>query len=171
MDFSELAKSRYSVRAFSDRKIEDDKLQTILEEARVAPTACNNQPQILYVLKSDEAIKTLESVTKFVFGAKTVVIFTIVKEEEWKNPFTKDYHTVEIDVSIACTQAMLQAWELGIGSCWVGYFDPEKVRKAFSIPKTEQIVAILPLGYPADNAKPALGHFSRKPLEETVKYL
>ena len=81
MDFSELAKSRYSVRAFSDRKIEDDKLQTILEAARVAPTACNNQPQRLYVLKSDEAIKTLESVTKFVFGAKTVVIFTSVKEE------------------------------------------------------------------------------------------
>lgn len=171
MHFSELINSRFSVRAFSDKKIEDEKLQTILEAAKSAPTACNNQPQRLYVLQSGEAIQKLESVTKFVFGAKTVIIFTSVKEEEWKNPFTKEYHTGEIDVSIVCTQAMLQAWELGIGSCWVGYFDPEKVQKAFAIPKTEQIVAILPLGYPAENAKPAPAHFSRKPLEETVKYL
>ncbi|MDE7082732.1 MAG: nitroreductase family protein [Clostridia bacterium] len=171
MEFLELAKSRYSVRSFSERRVEDDKLKIILEAARVAPTACNNQPQRLYVLQSDEAIEKLKQASKFVFGASTVIVFTSVKEEEWKNPFTKDYHTGEIDVSIVCTQAMLQAWELGIGSCWVGYYDPEKVRKALSIPKNEQIVAILPLGYPSEDCKPAAAHYLRKPLEETVKFL
>ena len=88
-----------------------------------------------------------------------------------EKPVSAEYYTGEIDVSIACTQAMLQAWELGIGSCWVGYYDPEKVAKAFSIPESEKIIAILPLGYPAENSQPAPAHYSRKPLSETVKYL
>lgn len=171
MDFIELAKSRYSVRSFSDRKIEDDKLKIILEAAKVAPTACNNQPQRLYVLKSEGAMQKLKVSTKFVFGASTAIIFTADKNAEWKNPFTSDYHTGEIDCSIVCTHVMMQAWELGIGSCWVGYFDPEKVREAFAIPENEQIVAIMPLGYPAEGCKPAAGHSIFRPMEETVKYL
>lgn len=171
MSFIDLAKSRYSVRSFSEKPIEDEKLNLILQAARSSPTACNNQPQRLYVLRSEEAIEKLASSTRFVFGAKTAIIFTADRNEEWKNPFTSDYHTGEIDASIVCTLAMMQAWELGIGSCWVGYFDPEKVRKAFSIPANEQIVAILPLGYPSADAKPAAGHGLRKPLEKTVKYL
>ena len=70
MNFSELAKSRYSVRSFSEQPVEDDKLNIILEAGQVAPTACNNQPQKIYVLKSDEAIEKLKAVNKFVFGAK-----------------------------------------------------------------------------------------------------
>ena len=171
MEFTELAKTRYSVRSFSDRKIEKEKLNALLGAAKVAPTACNNQPQRLYVLQSGKSIEKLNNVTKFVFGAHTVIIFTSVKEEEWINPFTKEYHTGEIDCSIVCTHVMLQAWEMGIGSCWVGYFDPEKVRKAFDIPENEQIIAILPLGYPAEDSKPAPGHSIFKPMEKMVKYL
>lgn len=171
MDFITLSKSRYSVRTFSARKVEDDKLNIILDAANAAPTACDNQPQRLYVLRSKEAMEKLKLSCKFVFGASTAIIFTSVKEEEWVNPFTKDYHTGEIDASIVCTHAMLQAWELGIGSCWVGYYDPERVRKTFAIPKNEQIVAILPLGYPSDDSKPAAGHFKRKPITETVKFI
>ena len=171
MNFIELVKSRYSVRKFSEKKIEDKKLKILLEAANVAPTACNNQPQKLYVLRSEEAIEKLKASSKFVFGASTAIIFTSVKEREWKNPFTSEYHTGEIDCSIVCTHVMLQAWELGIGSCWVGYYDPEKIRAAFSIPENEQIVAILPLGYPAEDSKPAAGHTIFRPMEETVKFL
>lgn len=171
MDFKDLAVSRYSVRSFSDRKIEKEKLQIILEAAKVAPTACNNQPQRLYVVQSEEGIKKLSAITRFTFGAGTVIIFTSKEAEEWKNPFTEEYHTGEIDVSIVCTHVMMQAWDLGIGSCWVGYFDPEKVRAAFNIPADEKIIALLPLGYPSEEAKPATGHFKYKPLENTVKYL
>lgn len=171
MNFTELIKSRYSVRKFSDKKIGDADLKILLEAANVAPTACNNQPQKLYVLRSAEAIAKLNNSCKFVFGASTAIIFTSVKEREWKNPFTSEYHTGEIDCSIVCTHVMLQAWELGIGSCWVGYYDPELIENEFSIPANEKVVAILPLGYPSKDNKPAAMHFSRKPLEQSVKYL
>lgn len=171
MNFTELSKSRYSVRSFSDKKVEDEKLQIILEAAKVAPTACNNQPQRLYVLRSGEAIEKLKSVTKYVFGASTAIIFTSKTDEEWKNPFTDEYHTGEIDCSIVCTHVILQAWELGIGSCWVGFFDPEKVREAFNIPRSEKIVAILPLGYPSEDCKPSPRHTVYKNLDDTVRYL
>ncbi|MDE7084690.1 MAG: nitroreductase family protein, partial [Clostridia bacterium] len=125
----------------------------------------------LYVVNSNEGIAKIAAATKFTFGASTVIIFTSKTSEEWNNPFTDDYHTGDIDVSIVCTHAMMQAWELGIGSCWVGYFDPEKVRSAFNIPSGEKIIALLPLGYPADDCKPSRGHFMRKNLQDTVKYL
>lgn len=171
MYFKEMAKTRYSVRAFSPKKVEDEKLKVLLEAANAAPTACNNQPQRLYVVKSDEGIRKLNEITKFIFGATTVIIFTSKRDEEWRNPFTDEYHTGEIDVSIVCTHVMMQAWELGLGSCWVGYFDPEKVRAAFNIPADEQIIALLPVGYAAKDCKPSGGHYKRKSIESTVKYL
>ena len=171
MDFIDLAKSRYSVRAFSDKKVESEKLDIILETARVAPTACNNQPQKIYVLQSESAIEKLKEVSKFVFGAKTVIMITSDKNCEWKNPFTDKYHTGEIDCSIVCTHMMLQAWELGIGSCWVGYFDPDLIARKFNLPKNEQVIALLPIGYPADGSKPANGHYASKTLNEMVSYL
>ncbi len=171
MDFKDLAKSRYSVRAFSEKKIEDEKLQILLETANVAPTACNNQSQRLYVVRSDEGIKKLNEVSHFVFGASTAIIFTSKVSEEWVNPFSDEYHTGDVDVSIVCTHVMMQAVDLGLGSCWVGYFDPDKVREAFSIPEDEKIVSLLLLGYVAEGHKPSGGHFIRKPLDKTVKFL
>lgn len=171
MDFYELSKSRYSVRSFSDKKIENEKLQKILECANFAPTACNRQPHRIYVVQSVENIEKLKKVCRCVFGANTVLIITSNTNEEWKNPFTSEYHTGEIDCSIVCTHIMLQAWELGIGSCWVGYFNPEQIAKEFNIPKNEKVVALLPLGYPSDDSKPILMHFSRKDLKDTIKYI
>ncbi len=91
--------------------------------------------------------------------------------EAWKNPFSKDYNTSDIDGSIVCTHLMLQAWELGIGSCWVGYFDLEQVKKVMGLPDNEKLVAILPIGYPSEKSKPAPMHYSRKELNQIVKYL
>ncbi len=171
MDFSELIKTRYSVRSFSDRKIEGDKLEKIIEAAKVAPTAKNMQPQKIYVLQSEEALKKINSVCRCIFGAPTVLLITSDTEEEWKNPFTNDYHTGDIDCSIACTHMMLQAWELGIGSCWVGFFDPELVKKTFALPAKQKLVAILPLGYPSADSKPIAMHSTFRPMSEMVKCL
>lgn len=171
MNFSNLAKSRYSVRSFSDREVEDEKLKIILEAANVAPTACNRQPYRIYVLKSEEAIEKLKAVSKFVFGSKTVLMIAADRNLEWKNPLTNKYRTGEIDCSIVCTHMMLQAWELGIGSCWVGYYDPDLVAKQFDLPENEQIIALLSLGYPSGDSVPAKGHFTFRPIEDTVKYL
>jgi nitroreductase len=171
MSFFDLIVSRYSVRKFSDKEIEQEKLQRILQAAMVAPTAHNSQPQKIYVLKSNDAIKKINSVCKSVFGAKTVLLICADENLEWKNPFTGEYHTGEIDCSIVGTHIMLQAWELGIGSCWVGYFDPNIVKMTFGIPENEKLIAIMPLGYPAEDSKPSQLHSAYRAMEDMVKYL
>ena len=85
MNFLEAAKSRYSVRKFEDRKVEADHMKMILEAANAAPTACNYQPQRIYVIEKEENIEKLNSVCKCIFGAKTVLMFTYSTDEEWKN--------------------------------------------------------------------------------------
>lgn len=171
MNYSELIQTRYSVRAFSDKPVEEEKMAQILEAGRVAPTARNTQPQRLYVCQSKESMDKLNSVCSCLFGATTAIIFCYEKEETWQNPYDKKYHSGFLNTAIVCTQMMLQAWDLGIGSCWVGNFDPAEVVKAFSLPDSLQVVAILPLGYPKEGTKPSERHFLRKDLHETVQFL
>ncbi len=171
MEFIELAKSRYSVRSFSNKQIEDEKLNKILEVAKLSPTAGNKQPQKIYVLQSEKALKQINTICKCIFGAPTVLLIVADETEMWKNPFSNNYNTGDIDCSIVCTHLMLQAWELGIGSCWVGYFDLEQVGISMELPDNEKIVAILPIGYPSDKSKPSPMHYSRKELNQLVKYL
>ena len=171
MEFLQLAKSRYSVRSFLNKQIESETLNKILQAANIAPTAANKQPQKLYVLQSEQALKKINSVCKCIFGAPTVILITANKNEMWKNPFSQDYNTGDIDCSIVSTHLMLQAWELGIGSCWVGYFDLSEVAKALDIPTNEKVVAILPMGYPSEKSKPAPMHTSRKELDQIIKFL
>ncbi len=171
MNFMELAKARYSVRSFSSKKIEDEKLNKILEAARISPTAANQQPQKIYVLQSEEALRQINSVCQCIFGAPTVLLIAADETETWKNPFSKNYNTGDIDCSIVCTHLILQAWELGIGSCWVGYFDLAQVEKTFDLSDNEKLIAILPMGYPSEDSKPSSMHCSRKDLAQIVKYL
>ena len=89
------------------------------------------------------------------------------KEKAWTNPFN-DRNSVEMDCSIVTTQMMLQAQELGLGTCWVCWFDTALTKRTFGIPENEEVFALLPLGYPAEVSKPSSMHDSRKPLEETV---
>lgn len=138
MEFLELAKSRYSVRSFSSRQIEKEKLDKILLAGNVAPTAKNNQPQKIYVLQSKEALQKINDVCGCIFGASTVMLIAANKDEMWKNPFYYTYNTADVDASIVCTHMMLQAWELGIGSCWVGLFDEQKVKRQMNLPDNEK---------------------------------
>ena len=157
MEFFKLVSERYSVRSFSEKRIEDEKLNAILKAAQVAPTACNNQPQRMYVLQSAEAIEKLKGVTKFVFGASTVILFTSKVTEEWKNPFSQEYHTGDIDVSIVCTHAMLQAWELGIGSCWVDISTPKRCERLSIFPPTKRLLRCCLWGIPPPTPSPRAG--------------
>ncbi len=171
MNFSELVKSRHSVRSFSDRPVEKEKMDLILEAGRVAPTAKNMQPQRLFVCQSKESMEKLGTVCSCLFGAPTAVLFCYEKGEAWVNPYDKKIHSGYVNTSIVCTHMMLQAWDLGIASCWVGRFDPKEVANAFEIPDHLEVVAILPLGYASENSKPNERHFLRKELSETVTYL
>lgn len=167
MDFYELTKARYSVRKYADKPVEEEKLQKVLAAGAAAPTAKNQQPQRIYVLESKEAIEKIRGITRCAFDAPVVLMVCGNKDAAWTNPFN-NRNSAEMDCSIVTTQMMLQAQELGLGTCWVCWFDTELTKETFGIPENEEIFALLPLGYPAESSKPAAMHDSRKNLTETV---
>ena len=171
MTFLELAEDRYSVRSYSDRPIEQEKMDRILRAGQIAPTAVNFQPQKIYVLKSSEALQKVRTVTRFAYNAPVVLLVCVDQTQVWRSS-SEPYDTGEMDASIVCTHMMLEAWELGIGSVWVRGFDSRQVAKVFGLPKHIKPICLLPIGYPSENSKPyAQWHFSYKPLSETVEEL
>jgi len=165
--FLNLASRRYSVRRFSDKPIDKTTLDLILEAGRIAPTACNFQPQRILVIESDEARAKVKECTACHFDAPLTLLVCYDQTVSWKRKFDGD-EGGPIDASIVTTQMMLQAFELGVGSTWVGSFDPQKVRKVFKLPENYVPIALLPLGYPAADAAPSSGHAKREPRENTV---
>lgn len=169
MDFMELATQRYSVRKFTEQRVEKQILDKILEAGHVAPTGCNYQPQRILVLNSDNAVEKLKKCTKYHFNSKTALLVCYDKTECWKRKY--DGKTCgEVDASIVCTHMMLRAFELGVGSTWVMSFDPEATRREFNIPENIEPVSYLVMGYPAEDAKPMHLHSEYRPLEEVIVY-
>ena len=168
MSFLELAKARYSVRSFQDRPIEEEHLNMILEAGRVAPTACNFQPQRIYVARSAEARAKLASVCRCTFGAPVILVVCYDRERDWKNKLLPGYESGETDAAIVCTHMMLQAFELGIGSCWVGYFNPKTVAETLGLPENVTVSALLPMGYPAEDAQPLPLHEQVREFADTI---
>lgn len=171
MNFSELAESRYSVRKFDGRTIEPDTMQKILQTGNIAPTGCNYQPHRIYVIENPEKIGLLNKLSKCIFGAKTVLLFTLNTDEDWKNPLEKGVHSGIQDVSIVATHIMLQAWELGVGTCWVNYFSPSALEEALGLPANEKAILLMPMGYPAPDSEPLKLHSECKDISETVTFI
>ncbi len=169
MTFQELAKNRYSVRSFKDTPIEEEKLNLILEAGRVAPTACNNQPQKIYVAKSAEARQKLASVCRCTFDAPVILVVCYDRTRDWKNKLMPGLESGETDAAIVCTHMMLQAADLGIGSCWVGYFNAQAVSEVLSLPENVTVSALLPMGYSAEKAEPLALHTQYREFEDTIE--
>lgn len=145
MNFLQLAKERYSVRKYLAKNVEESKLNHILEAGRVAPTALNKQPQHFLVIGSQEGLAKLNKAGN-THGAPLAIVICGLKDQAWVRP--QDGHNMaEIDASIATTQMMLAAWEQGLGSCWITWFDPAIVREEFNLPDNAVPVNILALGY------------------------
>jgi len=170
MEFREVIGKRYSCKKYSDRQVEADRLNAILEAGRLAPTAKNLQEQRVYVLQSREALAKLDAVTPCRYGAPTVVIVAFDKNSVFTYPGGKRDSGVE-DASIVATHMILAAADAGVDSCWINYLDPEKTAAALGLPENEEVLMALDLGYAAEGAGPLPNHFSRKPLSETVFYL
>lgn len=169
MDFLKLAEERYSVRSFSDKAVEQEKIDAILRAGQVAPTACNLQPQKILVIQSSEALEKIRKCTMCHFNAPLAILTCYDRELCWK----RDYDgktSGDIDASIVTTHMMLAAAELGIGSTWVMYFIPEAVREEFDLPENYEPVSLLAMGYPSESAKPYPGHTEKKALHDTVSY-
>ena len=172
MTFLELAKARYSVRSFQDQPIREEDMNRILEAGLVAPTACNYQPQKIYIAKSKDAREKLASVCPCTFGAPVILVVGYDRTRDAKNKLMPGYTFGEIDATIVCTHMMLQAWELGIGSCWVGLFNDKEVSEAFGLPANIHPVALMPMGYAAEDCTPNEAmHGVSRPREETIAFL
>lgn len=167
--FYELAKNRYSVRKFKPEPVSKETMQKILDVALLAPTACNKQAFKIIVVDSAEGLSKFRKCTMCHFDAPNALIILANKEETYK----RDYDgkpSGDIDCSIVTTHLMLEAYELGVGSTWVMHFIPEAVVTEFNVPETYEPVAILTLGYPAEDAKPAMNHTKSKSLDDILLY-
>ena len=171
MSFLELASSRYSVRKFMDKPVEQEKIDAILSAAKAAPTACNNQPQKIYVVRDPEAVERLRGVCKCTFGANLIFVVGYDENRSWKNKLMPGYESGETDAAIVCTHMMLEAWDLGIGSCWVGLFNSDEIRNALGIPEGVRITALLPAGYPAEDSAPIALHSIFRDETDMVSYI
>jgi nitroreductase len=166
MGFSELIRARYSVRAYKPDPVEEDKLQQVLEAARLAPTAANRQPFQIIVIHTagrEAELKRVYNRGWFV-QAPLVLCACGIPAENWVRMDGKNYN--DVDVTIAMDHLILAAADIGLGTCWIAAFDPAAAREVLNLPDGVEPVAFTPLGYPADGPRPK----SRKPLESLVRY-
>lgn len=169
MDFMELAKRRCSIRAYEDRKVEPEKLERILEAARIAPTAKNLQPVKLLAVQSGEGLEKVGKAAN-IYGAPLAIIVCADHQRAWTRPFDGKRST-DIDASILTDHMMLEATELGLGSVWICFFKPDVIREEFSLPEHLEPVNILAVGYASGApASPDRHDKTRVSMDELVSY-
>jgi nitroreductase len=165
VEFQELIKKRYSVRAYKPDPVEEEKLQQVLEAARLAPTAANRQPFQLIVIPTAgheaELLRIYDR--KWFVQAPLVICACGLPAQGWVRMDGKPY--VDVDVAIAMDHLILAATDLGLGTCWIAAFDPTAAREVLGLPDGVEPVAFTPLGYPADRP----GMKKRKALSQLVR--
>ena len=170
MDFSEVIKNRYSCKKFSGKEVEKEKLAKILEAGRVAPTAKNLQEQHIYVVQSEKGLAAIDKVTPCRYHAPVVLVVAYNKNNVFTYPGEKRNSGME-DASIVATHMMLAAYNEGIDSCWINFFNPDELAQALNLPEEEEILMLLDLGTAAEGTGALPNHSSRKELAETVTYM
>jgi nitroreductase len=167
MEYSDLIAARYSVRAYRPDPVEDEKLQAVLEAARLAPTAANRQPFQLVVMRTagrEEEIRKIYRKPWFV-QAPLVIGVCAISSLAWVRESDR-FNARMIDAAIVADHLILAAADQGLGTCWVAAFDVEAARSIMELPDEAEPVIFTPLGYPADQPGPKV----RKPLSELVRY-
>lgn len=170
MEFKEVVRNRYSCRKYSDRKVEPEKLEAILEAGRLAPTAKNLQEQRIYVIQSEEGLAKIDAVTTCRFGAPVVIAVAFDKNNVFTYPGGMK-NSGDEDATIVATHMILAAADEGLGSCWLNLFDPQQTAELLGLPENEELVMLMDIGYAAEDAVPAKAHERRKDLSETVRFL
>ena len=169
MEFSDLAKQRCTTRGFNGTAIPEEDLQKVLSVSRLAPSACNRQPQRIIVVREPENLSKVQKAYK-TFGSPCVLIICRDRRNELVRPFDNKC-SGDLDIGIVCDHMMLAARELGIGSVMVGLFDPAIIRNEFELPEYIEPTALLILGYPANGfLSPDRHQTERKPLCDTVMF-
>lgn len=164
MSVSDAIKARRSIRRYQDRGVEEEKLNQVLEAGRLAPSAKNMQEWKFIVVRDKDTRSKLSEAAKgqaFV-GEAPVVIVACATLTDYV--MTCGQLTYPIDVAISVDHMTLLATEVGLGTCWIGAFYEEEVKKILAIPPEIRVVAMLPLGYPAESPLPR----PRKPMDDIV---
>ena len=169
MEFERLISERYSVRSYREEHLSQTVIDRILAAGHKAPTGCNYQPQRILVINTDESIARLCTCTRSHFGAPTAMLICHNKNESWRRPYDGALSS-PVDAAIVTTHMMLAAHDMGVGACWVMHFNPAAMKETFGIPEEVEPVALLMLGYPAEDAKPIEMHYKTRPIEDVVCY-
>jgi nitroreductase len=167
MDFFDVINRRYSVRAYLPDLVEDEKLQMILDAGRSAPTAHNNQPFQIFVIRTEGKQEALKKVYKREWFSQPplVLCLCIVKDQGWVRSYDqRNYY--QVDAGIVMDHIILAATALGLGTCYIGAFSASAASEFLGLPEDVEPIVFTPLGYPADQPKPR----ERKPLSELVRY-
>lgn len=167
MSFFELIEQRYSVRTFSDQKVEKETIMQILTAARLAPSAVNFQPWHFIVLTDEELRAKVCGGYRgeWLQAAPVIIVACGDRETSWKRRDGKDH--IDVDLGIAVDHLILAATEMGLGTCWVCAFDAEHVHSVLELPDNLEPIVLIPLGYPGDGPVPLK---KRKTLEEIVSW-
>ena len=166
MDFQELIRTRYSVRAYKKDPIEEDKLNKVLEAARLAPTAANRQPFKLIVIETEGREPELNQIYRkeWFVQAPLLICAVGIPARSWVREDMRRY--LDVDIAIVMDHFILAAPDQGLGTCWVAAFNAQKAREILELPDEVEPLIFTPLGYPADTP----GSKERKPLSDLIRY-
>ncbi len=164
MNFRELIQNRQSVRSYTDKPVEKEKLQQIIDAVHIAPSACNSQPWRLIIVDDPELkyevakatrLSKAVSFNKWVIQAPIIAVLVIEKAKliAQIGGNIKNQEYPEYDIGIAADHFCLQAAELGLGTCMIGWFDEEKIQELLHIPKKKKIGLLITLGYAPEDYK------------------
>ena len=167
MDLLNLMEKRHSVRTYSNKRLSYEMIERIVKAGILAPTACNFQPVKILVVQSDKALEKLSTAANF-YNAPLVFAVLAKKDEAWHRPFD-GMVTDQIDASIVTDHMMLEATELGLGSVWICYFNPEIIKDAIEIENGYEVINLLAVGFEDDNSK--VQPKKRKDISKVVEYI
>ncbi|MDR1937104.1 MAG: nitroreductase family protein [Tannerellaceae bacterium] len=170
MNTLELIRKRCSIRQYSSTPVEEDKIEYLLEAARLAPSACNNQPWYFLVVTEEEGRRKLYECYPREW-VKPVPLFIVVcgdHSQSWKRPADGKDH-LDVDAGIVTEHICLAAAEIELGTCIICHFDVSRLHAAFHLPGQVEPVAIISTGYPADPELFAKTPKRRKPASEVVR--
>jgi nitroreductase len=176
LDFIDVINTRNSVRKYDAKPVEDEKINEILECARLAPSWANKQGWHFIVIKNPEKVAALTKAAGLVNRwLKNVPAMIVACGDPGQSGHRAGIEYIYIDVAIAMEHLVLAANNLGLGTCWIGYFDEEGIKKELGIPDDIRVIVLTPLGYPAEKrgtyekaARFVMGSKKRKEIDEIV---